>query len=84
VPKIGVMRIEIKHERWKCIGCGSCVAVDPDRWEMNDDNIADLKDCPKQETPEGILEVKEFDDLGESEEAADLCPVECIHIKKLD
>ncbi len=77
-----VMVIKIIHERWKCIGCSSCVAADPDRWHMSDDNFADLKDSKHSKVPEGTLEEREVDDVGQSKEAADICPVNCIHVKE--
>ena len=76
------MAIKVIHERWKCIGCTSCVAVDPDRWEMAPDNIADLKGSVHEKVPEGTKETAEFEDDGRSQEAADLCPVNCIHVTK--
>lgn len=71
------------HERWKCIGCGACAAVAPEHWEMSEDGYADLKGCTKEKKPEGTLEKKEIDekDLPDNQNAADSCPVNCIHIK---
>ena len=74
------MPIKIIHQRWKCIGCGSCVAVD-DRWEMADDNFADLKGAKHTKVAEGTLEELEVDNVDKSQEAADICPVECIRVK---
>ena len=34
---------KLQHNRPDCIGCGSCAAVCPDFWEMNDDGKADIK-----------------------------------------
>ena len=72
--------IKIVHERWKCIGCGSCIAVDPDRWVMADDNIVDLKESKHHKVPEGVREERVVSDLGKSKEAAEMCPVNCIHV----
>jgi len=76
------MPIKILHERWKCIGCGSCVAVDQDRWEMADDNFADLKGSKHTQTPEGTKEELVVVDVGKSKDAEEICPVNCIHITK--
>jgi ferredoxin len=76
------MPIKIIHERWKCIGCGSCVAVDQERWHMSDDNFADLKDCVHHKTPEGTREEREVKEMGKSKEAEEICPVNCIHIQE--
>ena len=74
------MPIKIIHERWKCIGCGSCVAVDQDRWVMADDNFADLKESKHSQTPEGTLEERHCEEMGKSKEAEEICPVNCIHV----
>jgi len=63
------MPYQIKQEREKCIGCGSCVALCPDNWELKDDNKA----TPKK---------TELEDLGCNQQAADSCPVQCIKIIK--
>jgi len=73
--------IKILHQKWKCIGCGSCVAVDMDRWEMDDNNLAHLKGSKHSETAQGTVEELEVEDIKDSQEAVDICPVECIHIK---
>ena len=47
-----------EHIRPDCIGCGACVAIAPDFWQMDDnDNKADLKKCKK--TMKGSEIVKE-------------------------
>ncbi len=78
------MKFKILHERWKCIGCSACAAVDPEHWEMNADGRSDLKKAKTAETPAGeeqelILEEKE---IGNNKEAEASCPVECIHVKE--
>ncbi len=60
--------VKINQEHDKCIGCGACVAVCPDNWEMGDDGKAN----PKQ------TEVKED---GCNKEAESVCPVGIIHVK---
>ncbi|HSU72455.1 MAG TPA: ferredoxin [Candidatus Binatia bacterium] len=76
------MPIKIIHERWKCIGCGSCVAVDEDRWVMSDDNFADLLESVHHATPEGTREERVVQELGRSKEAEEICPVNCIHVSQ--
>jgi len=72
--------MKVIQEREKCIGCGSCVAVCPKYWEMADDGKVKLlgaKVDPKNGNHE--LEIKETEC---NQDAADSCPVQCIHIKK--
>jgi len=64
------MAFRIEQKRDECIGCGACVSVCPDNWEMGDDG----KSKPKETTVEKI---------GCNQEAADVCPVQCIKVVKV-
>lgn len=61
---------KIIHEREKCIGCGACVAICEDNWEMADDGKSSPK---KTEISANEMEC--------NKNAAEACPVQCIHIK---
>ncbi len=61
------MVVKIEQVREDCIGCGACVAV-CDNWEM----VSDGKSRAKK---------TEVSEVGCNKEAADVCPVGCIHIK---
>ncbi|RLG21987.1 ferredoxin [Candidatus Micrarchaeota archaeon] len=58
----------IKHDVDACIGCGACVAICPDNWEMEGGKSRPIK--------------TEVEDIGCNKEAADACPVQCIHIEE--
>jgi len=60
---------KIKQDREKCIGCGSCVAVCGENWEMADDN----KSKPKK---------SEVEEVGCNQKAADACPVAIISVEE--
>ena len=60
---------KIKYDKEVCIGCGSCVSVCPNNWEMDGDKVK-----PKK---------KEVKDIGCNKEAEDVCPVEAIKIKEI-
>ena len=68
---------KIKIEREKCIGCGSCAALCPKYFEIADDGKSHIKDAVKAEVEE--LEVEKIEC---AESAAEVCPVQCIHIEK--
>ena len=62
-------KYKIEHDRDNCIGCGACVAVNEENWEMADDGKSKSK---KNEFDE--------EDLPKEKEAAEACPVNVIHI----
>jgi ferredoxin len=69
------MTMKIILERQNCIGCGSCVAVCPQYFEMAEDNKSHLKDSAKNADEAESLEIEE---PGCVDDAADVCPVRII------
>ena len=59
----------ITHDKEGCIGCGACVAMCSDNWEMGNDG----KSKPKKTTIEDS-------ELECNQQAANACPVKVIHI----
>jgi len=72
--------MKVIHEREKCIGCGSCAAVCPKFWEMAEDGKARLLNSEFR--PEKNGDVLEVEKVGCCQEAAQVCPVQCIYIEK--
>lgn len=72
------MPYKIEHDRNACIGCAACANVSPEFWYMESDG----KSSVKGRKAEGKNEVLEISDaqLKENRDAADACPVNCIHI----
>jgi len=68
-------KYKIVHERDICIGCGACVATCQDFWEM-DDGKSKLKGAKKA----GSNFELQTDKLDCNRDAAEVCPVNCIHI----
>ena len=60
---------KIEHDHENCIGCGACVAVNDETWEMGDDGKSKCK-----------KETFEESELPKQKEAAEACPVNVIHI----
>lgn len=73
---------KIIHERKKCIGCGSCVALCPKFWQMEEDGKSHLKGS-KTDSKTGNEELK-IKKIECNQEAADSCPVQIIRIVKKD
>ena len=69
---------KIIHEKSKCIGCGSCVALCPEFFEMDEGGKAHLKDSKLNSKTE--IEELEISKEGCEKEAVDVCPVKCIKI----
>ena len=63
-----VMKYRIEHDESVCIGCAACTAICPKYWVMNGLKSKNLK--------------TEFEDedLECNMQAAESCPVNCIHI----
>ena len=68
---------KIKLEREKCIGCGSCAALCPKYFEMQEDGKSHIKGSNLQNMEE--LEVVKIEC---AESAAEACPAQCIYIEK--
>ena len=60
-------KFKIVHNKDVCIGCGACASICPSNWEMKGDK-AHPKDI-------------ELDEMGCNQEAADVCPVQCIKVE---
>jgi len=72
--------MKIIQEHKKCIGCGSCAAICPKYWEMDSNGKAKIIGSEFNSKSENYeLDIEE---VGCNQNAADTCPVECIHIKK--
>ena len=70
---------KIIQQRDKCIGCGTCVAVCADFWEMGGDGKSNLKGA--KDAGEGKFEL-ETKELGCNKEAVSSCPVQIITIEE--
>mgnify|MGYP001570131590 FL=1 len=73
--------IKVIHERNICIGCCACESIAPKFWKMNKDNKADLIGATKEENEIYTLRLTEIEG---NLEAAESCPVNCIHIEEDD
>jgi len=87
IIKYDIISMKIILEREKCIGCGSCVALAPKFFELADDGKSHLKnsrlpDGQAKNDPKTGNEELETEKLDSAQEAADACPVQCIHIIK--
>ena len=67
---------KIKLEREICIGCGSCQAICSKFFELQDDGKSYIVGAEKKDNEE--LEVPKADC---AVQAAEACPVQCIHVE---
>jgi len=76
---------KIYHERHLCIGCSACASIAPEVWEMkeiDDEYKSHIIGCKLGKDEVGVVEEKNIKDdtLDINKEAAESCPVNCIHI----
>ncbi len=69
----------VKHFKKDCISCGACAAINPEFWEMDAEGLAELKGSSDKGDHQE-LEIDEKD-RESNQEAADVCPVNIIHIE---
>lgn len=67
------MKYKIEYNRKECIGCGACASQCPENWELEEKG-EEVKAKPKK---------TELEEVGANQEAADICPVGAIKIKKV-
>lgn len=76
-------KFRIEYKRNECIGAGPCAAVDPTHFDIDpSDGKANLKGS-KQEGELWVLDI-EADTKDLALQAADVCPVAVISVKKID
>lgn len=59
----------IKVDKECCIGCGSCVAICPELFELGEDGKSKTKK-------------EEIEEVGCAQQAAEACPASCITVSK--
>lgn len=72
---------KVLHFKKDCIGCGACVAIAPDFWEMDEEGFAQLKNSVQVED-HFELEISSEEDKAMMQEAVDVCPVGIIKLVK--
>ncbi len=74
---------QVVHFKKDCISCGACAAITPEYWEMDAEGLAQLKGATRVDG-HFELEINSEEARVANQEAADVCPVNIIHIKKKD
>jgi len=72
---------KVIHFKKDCISCGACAAIAPDFFEMDEEGLAQLKGS-KVIKDHQELEIDTEVAKAETQEAADVCPVNIIHVNK--
>ncbi len=76
-------KYKIVHDRDICIGCAACASVCPKYWVMESDGKSNIIGARKtgrgEEETIGPLDV----DFQSNMEAAESCPVNCIHVLEI-
>ncbi|MBU1199414.1 MAG: ferredoxin [Nanoarchaeota archaeon] len=66
-------KVEIDAEQ--CTGCGACTACCPDSFDMKDDDSG---------MPKAVVKTPDVDEISAIKDAAEVCPVACIHITETE
>ncbi len=74
---------KVVHFKKDCISCGACAAIAPEYWEMDAEGLSTLKGSKKVDD-HFELEIDSEEVRVANQEAADVCPVNIIHVKKMD
>ncbi|HLC82045.1 MAG TPA: ferredoxin [Candidatus Nanoarchaeia archaeon] len=72
---------KILHFKKDCISCGACAAISPDYFEMDHQGLAELKGSTAVDDHQE-LEIETERARTSCQDAADVCPVNIIHVKK--
>lgn len=73
-------KYKIEHDRPNCIGCAACASVNPDFWEMDEDGKSNIIGGKKLDNGQEELDIEDKD-FDSNKEAANVCPVNVIHIR---
>ncbi|PIN73455.1 ferredoxin [Candidatus Woesearchaeota archaeon CG10_big_fil_rev_8_21_14_0_10_45_16] len=74
-------KYKVLHFKKDCISCGACAAIAPEYWEMDEEGMADLKGSKKVDD-HYELDIDSEEAKAINQEAADVCPVNIIHVKE--
>ena len=78
-----MVKLKILFYKEECISCGTCAAICPEFWEMDEEGMAHLKESRKAENHwERIIETE--DARSRNQEAADACPVQIIKLEQIE
>ena len=77
-------KFKVEYNRKKCIGAGTCAAVSPDNWEMEDSGKAALKGSAFNEQTQMFEKIIDDKDFDSNKRAADGCPKKVIHITNIE
>ena len=72
--------MKVVHFKKDCISCGACAAIAPDYWEMDTEAMAQLKGS-EEVGDKWELKIDSEEAKQENQEAADVCPVNIIHVE---
>lgn len=75
-----IKKYRIEYDRNACIGAAACVAIDPENWIMVEDNKADLVGGKLDSKTKFFIKDINESELSKWKEAAEVCPVNVIHI----
>ncbi|PIN87386.1 ferredoxin [Candidatus Woesearchaeota archaeon CG10_big_fil_rev_8_21_14_0_10_32_24] len=76
------MAKKVIHFKKDCISCGACEAISPEFWKLEESGIAQLIGATEVGDHWELIIEKESS-IEANKEAADVCPVNIIHVKDI-
>ncbi len=73
-------KITVSHKREECIGCNSCVILDPNNRTMNNEDGKVMLKWSCRKGKQFMTAWVDEDDINHTQQAADACPVNIIRI----
>ena len=72
---------KVVHFKKDCVSCGACEAISPEYWKLDEEGLAQLLKS-KEVDDHWELTIDSEEAAEKNQEAADVCPVNIIHVKE--
>jgi len=82
MKKIRDMKKKVTHFKKDCISCGACEAISPEFWKLEESGIAQLVGATEVGDHWELI-IDQESSVEINKDAADVCPVNIIHVEDI-